>query len=108
MVMNMLAAAIATYGLFANSPAVIIGAMIVAMLLGPITGVGLSLVDANMPLLVQSLSTLVAGALGVVVVAGVLGLVHHEMSWRASWAWCTTRCGSPTRSPSERPRTWWT
>lgn len=36
LLMNVLAATIACYGLFANSPAVVIGAMIVAMLLGPI------------------------------------------------------------------------
>jgi uncharacterized membrane protein len=37
--MNMLAAIIACYGLFADSPAVVIGAMIVALLLGPIAAV---------------------------------------------------------------------
>lgn len=37
LLMNVLAAMIASYGLFANSPAVVIGAMIVAMLLEPIT-----------------------------------------------------------------------
>jgi len=36
--MNILSALIASYGLLANSPAVVIGAMIVAMLLGPING----------------------------------------------------------------------
>jgi len=45
--MNTLATTIACYGLFANSPAVVIGAMIVAMLLGPITGVALALVDGD-------------------------------------------------------------
>jgi uncharacterized membrane protein len=35
-VMNGLATVIACYGLFSNSPAVVIGAMIIAMLLGPI------------------------------------------------------------------------
>ena len=38
LLMNVLAATIACYGLFANSPAVVIGAMIVAMLLGPMQG----------------------------------------------------------------------
>jgi len=78
MAMNMLAAVIATYGLFENSAAVVIGAMIVAMLLGPITGVGLSLVDADMRLLAKTLPTLLAGAGGVVAVAAVLGLVHRH------------------------------
>jgi len=45
LMMNVLAATIASYGLFANSPAVVISAMIVAMLLGPIMGVLLSWVS---------------------------------------------------------------
>ena len=42
LLMNVLAATIASYGLFANSPAVVISAMIVAMLLGPIVGISLA------------------------------------------------------------------
>jgi hypothetical protein len=38
-VMNTLATIVACYGLLADSPAVVIGAMIIAMLLGPISGV---------------------------------------------------------------------
>src|SRR5437660_10430222 len=45
--MNALATVVACCGLFENSPAVVIGAMIIAMLLGPISGVGLGLVDKN-------------------------------------------------------------
>ena len=37
--MNGLAAVVGRYGLFENSPAVVIGAMVIAMLLGPISGV---------------------------------------------------------------------
>lgn len=44
-VMNMLAAAVASYGLLANSQAVVIGAMIIALLLGPITAMDLAHVD---------------------------------------------------------------
>jgi hypothetical protein len=40
---------IACYGLFANSPAVVIGAMVVAMLLGPIAGVALGLNESDRP-----------------------------------------------------------
>ena len=47
LLMNALAATIASYGLFANSPAVVIGAMLVAMLMGPIVGVSLALVDSD-------------------------------------------------------------
>ena len=45
--MNALAAVVCCYGLFENSPAVVIGAMIIAMWLGPIAGVSLGLVDGN-------------------------------------------------------------
>lgn len=77
--MNILAAIIASYGLFANSPAVVIGAMIVAMLLGPIAGIALALVESNMPLLRKGFTTLAGGAVGVVVTAYILGLIHRDI-----------------------------
>ena len=77
--MNTLATIIACYGLFANSPAVVIGAMIVCMLLGPIIGVALALVDSNMPLLRKGLATLVGGAVGIMVGAFILGLIHKDI-----------------------------
>lgn len=79
MYMNMLAATIASYGLFANSPAVIIGAMIIAMLLGPIAGVSLALVDSNSKYLLKGLITLVAGAAGVIATALALGVIHSDL-----------------------------
>jgi uncharacterized hydrophobic protein (TIGR00271 family) len=79
LVMNILAATIASYGLFANSPAVVIGAMIVAMLLGPIAGVALALVDGDTRLLLQSLTTLLAGTVGVMVAAFIIGLFHRDI-----------------------------
>ncbi len=78
MLMNMLAACIATYGLFANSPAVVIGAMIVAMLLGPINGLSLAVVEGDMALLARALFALLAGVAGVMSVAAVLGFVHRD------------------------------
>jgi uncharacterized hydrophobic protein (TIGR00271 family) len=77
--MNILAATIATYGLLANSPAIIIGAMIVAMLLGPISGIALSLVDSDISLLKRSLSTLFLGTLVVMVTAFIIGLLHRDI-----------------------------
>jgi uncharacterized hydrophobic protein (TIGR00271 family) len=77
--MNLLAATIATYGLFANSPAVVISAMIVAVLLGPIVGVSLALVDIDMKLLLKSLTSLLAGAIGVLVIAFIIGTIHKDM-----------------------------
>jgi uncharacterized hydrophobic protein (TIGR00271 family) len=79
LLMNVLAATIATYGLFANSPAVVISAMIVAMLLGPIVGVSLALVDIDMKLLLKSLTSLLAGAIGVMVTAFIIGTIHKDM-----------------------------
>lgn len=77
--MNVLAATIASYGLFANSPAVVISAMIVAMLLGPIVGVSLALVDIDMKFLLKSLTSLLAGAIGVMVTAFIIGAIHKDI-----------------------------
>jgi uncharacterized hydrophobic protein (TIGR00271 family) len=76
---NTLAATIASYGLFSNSPAVIIGAMIVAMLLGPITGIGLSLIDNDMRLLLRSIATLLVGSLSVMPTALIIALLHRDI-----------------------------
>ncbi len=79
LLMNALAATIASYGLFANSPAVIIGAMIVAMLLGPIVGVSLALVDSDPKILLKSLLSLLAGAVAVLATAFIIGIVHRDI-----------------------------
>jgi uncharacterized membrane protein len=71
--MNALATVVACYGLFENSPAVVIGAMIIAMLLGPIAGVAMGLVEKNNPLFRKALGAL-AGGVGVVyLTAFILG-----------------------------------
>ncbi len=79
LLMNALAATIASYGLFANSPAVVIGAMIVALLLGPIAGISLALVDSDPRILVKSLLSLLSGAAAVFVTGFVIGIVHNDM-----------------------------
>lgn len=79
LLMNALAATIASYGLFANSPAVVIGAMIVAMLLGPIVGVSLALVDSDPKILLKSLLSLLSGAFAVLATAFIIGIVHRDM-----------------------------
>lgn len=76
--MNGLATVVACYGLFENSPAVVIGAMIIAMLLGPISGVALGLVDKNNNLLRKAFWTLAGGIAVVYAVAFILGAIHHE------------------------------
>ncbi len=75
-VMNMLSAIIASYGLVANSAAVVIGAMLVAMMLGPITGIALAIIDHRMPLLRKSLFTVLAGISLVVLVGFTVGWLH--------------------------------
>ena len=77
--MNVLATVMATYGLFSNSQVVIIGAMIVAMLLGPIVGISLSLVDNNKNLLLKGVDSLAHGIISVFVVAFFLGIVHRDI-----------------------------
>jgi uncharacterized hydrophobic protein (TIGR00271 family) len=77
--MNGLAAVIASYGLLENSPAVVIGAMIIAMLLGPIAGTSLALVDGDSRSLLRSARALVAG-IGVVAATGlVIGCIHRDI-----------------------------
>ena len=77
--MNMLAGIIACYGLFANSTAVVIGAMIVAMLLGPIAAAALALVEGEHRDFLASLGTLLVGVLCVVGSAVILGLIHRDI-----------------------------
>lgn len=77
--MNILAATIASYGLFANSPAVVIGAMIIAMLLGPITGISLALVDNDLNSLWRSILTLLSGALVVIATGFIIGVIHEDV-----------------------------
>ena len=77
--MNGLATVVACYGSFANSPAVVIGAMIIAMLLGPIAGVSLAVVDLDNALLRRALPTLLGGFLVVYGTAFLLGLIHRDL-----------------------------
>ncbi|MDD4874450.1 MAG: TIGR00341 family protein [Dehalococcoidales bacterium] len=79
LVMNALAAIMASYGLFANSPAVVISAMIVATLLWPIAGVALALVDIDMKLLLKSLATLAAGTVAVIFTSFIIGTIHKDI-----------------------------
>lgn len=74
--MNTLSAIIASYGLITNSPAVVIGAMLVAMMLGPITGVALAVIDYRFPLLRKSLLTVLAGGVLVIAIGFLVGKLH--------------------------------
>lgn len=78
-VMNALAAVIASYALLADSSSGVIGAMLVAMLLSPIAGVSLSLVDGDSLLFRQSMWSL-GGGIGIVIVCSLaVGLLHTDM-----------------------------
>ncbi|HMS54314.1 MAG TPA: TIGR00341 family protein [Fimbriimonadaceae bacterium] len=79
LVMNALATAVASYGLLADSAAVVIGAMIIAMLLGPIMGLALALVDGDTRLLRDALIAEAVGALMVVFIGGFIGRMHFDV-----------------------------
>lgn len=78
-VMNGLSAVVACYGLFANSAAGVIGAMIIATLLGPIMGIALALVDGNNRLLRASLTAEVSGSALVLAMSFGVGWIHTEI-----------------------------
>lgn len=65
-------AGIATFGLVLNSPAVVIGAMLISPLMGPIMAAGLSFAAADLYLGLKSLVTLVASIAGAVALSAVL------------------------------------
>lgn len=69
-----LSSAIATLGLIGDSPAVIIGAMLVAPLMSPILGVGLGSITADTLLARRSSSALIRGALLSILLSTLLTL----------------------------------
>ena len=78
-IMNALAAVIAAYGLLADSAAVVIGAMLVAMMLGPISGVALSFIDSRWILFRTAMGTLLMGVAMILAIGVVIGFIHHDM-----------------------------
>lgn len=78
-IMNALAAIIAGYGLLTNSSAVVIGAMLVAMMLGPISGIALSLIDNRWILFRTALTTLSLGILMIYAIGIILGLINIDI-----------------------------
>lgn len=71
-----LSAAIAGAGLLLDSPAVVIGAMLVAPLMSPIVGVGMSMVLGEVDFLRQATSAVLRGALLAIGVGMVIGLAR--------------------------------
>ncbi len=78
-VMNCIAATLATYGLFANNATAIIGAMIIGMLLGPISSLALGIIDSDVKLIGKSLLTLAGGVLIVCFTAGFWSWVNFRL-----------------------------
>jgi uncharacterized hydrophobic protein (TIGR00271 family) len=68
-VLLLLSGAIATFGLLASSAATIIGAMIVAPLMGPILGIAFSTVMGNRRLLRRSLLSVMTGVILVILIS---------------------------------------
>lgn len=77
--MNGLSTVIACYGLFANSVAVVIGSMVVAMLLGPIAGIALGLNNSDLRLLRTALLSLSGGIAWIFAIATIVGLIHRDV-----------------------------
>jgi uncharacterized hydrophobic protein (TIGR00271 family) len=78
--MNAAATLIAGFGLLENSAVVIIGAMLIAMLFGPILGIALSLAEGNLGLLGRSLLSEVAGAAWVLAIGYAVGVASRSLS----------------------------
>lgn len=77
-VMIALSAAIATFGLLQNSPAVIIGAMLVAPLMAAIFGLSLGIVRGDVRLLRRAASATLRGMLLAIAVGAIMTLVLPE------------------------------
>ena len=90
MILLGVSALLASFGLLQDSVAVVIGAMLVAPLLGPLAAASTGLVTARVDVVARSVFTLLAGIIGVVVTAlGVgtvipIGVPTEEMLARGS------------------------
>ncbi len=84
----LLSTAIASLGLVQNSPAVVIGAMLVAPLMTPLLGSGLALVQGNLPLMRACLKAIFLGFIAALTVGLAMGwmtpitALSHELAAR--------------------------
>jgi len=78
-VLVLLSSIIATQGLLVDSPAIVIGAMLVAPLMSPFIGLGLSSITGDERLLRDSASALLRGALLAVIVALVIAWTNRHL-----------------------------
>lgn len=70
-----LAAAVSSLGLLQNSPAVVIGSMLLAPLMTPMMGMGLALAQANIKLMRMSLKSILLGFLLTVGISFTIGII---------------------------------
>ncbi|MCH2208997.1 MAG: TIGR00341 family protein [Lentisphaerales bacterium] len=70
-----LSTAIASLGLISNSTAVVIGAMLIAPLMVPILAAGLALVQGNLPLIFNSVKSIVLGFLSALLIGFLCGIM---------------------------------
>jgi uncharacterized hydrophobic protein (TIGR00271 family) len=77
--LDVLSCSIATLGLITNSPAVIIGAMLVAPLMSPIIAIGLASITGDSQLLRNSTVTLLRGALLAVLLSTIIAFVNNHL-----------------------------
>ena len=78
-IMNALSDIISGYGLLSNSAAVVIGAMLVAMMLGPISGMALAFIDNRWLFFKTAFKTLVLGVSMIVSIGIILGLININL-----------------------------
>ena len=74
-----LSTAIATLGLITNSPAVIIGAMLVAPLMSPIIGIGLASITGDTLMLRRAISALLRGAVLAIALSALLTFINSQL-----------------------------
>ena len=74
-----LSCSIATMGLVTDSPAVIIGAMLVAPLMSPIIGLGLGSIMGNARLVESALSALLRGAALAVLLSALMTIINKNL-----------------------------
>lgn len=74
-ILLILSCLIATFGLYQNSPAVIIGAMIVAPLMGPILGFSAGMNWGSPKVIFEAVTTLMKGALLVLIITALLTFI---------------------------------
>ena len=82
-----LSSLIATLGLITNSPAVIIGAMLVAPLMSPIIGIGLASMIGRKSLLKTSLSAVFRGAVLAIGLSALLTYINSFLPFISLHEW---------------------